>query len=250
VTRTNCIAIFLFLCPLYAQAGFPIPPTTVRLQIEELPVSVTISGSVAASHTDSGERALIHLDTGLGDLQRQIASILRARLNQDNRCGDRISVEDATLTPAPPASRLIAHVHYEKWGCAKAFGKELVKKLIGGNAVMELRLSPSVESGTGLRLHAELVSVDADGQLGEALRSGSMGDALKEKIRQSVEHAVEKSARLSATLPPAVREIAALRSAEFAAAPDAILHLILSAEAQLTSEQLRTLSAQLKAEGR
>ena len=141
VTRLAGTVLFLCLSLLQAETLFPIPPITTNLRIEDQPVSITVSGSVAATPSDSGASVRIHLEADLSDLQRQIAPILSAQLNQDNRCGDRLSVEQVTLTAAAPASRLIAHVHYEKWGCAKAFGKEIVKKLIGGNATLELRLT-------------------------------------------------------------------------------------------------------------
>lgn len=249
---TRLFAIFLISClslpQALLQAGtfFSIPPITTNIRIEDQPVNVTISGSASTTPTDAGTLVQLQLEADLSDLQRQITPILRAQLNQDNKCGDRLSVEQVTLTPAAPASRLIAHVHYEKWGCAKAFGKEMVKKLLGGNAVMELRLTPVLDSPGNLQLHAEMTSVDADGQLGEALRSGSLGAALQEKIRKSVVSAVEKSTQLSASLPAAVRDLAALRSAEFAAGPQDSLRLKLTAEAQVTPQQVEALTTQLK----
>jgi hypothetical protein len=231
---------------LQAENLFFIPPITTNLKIEDQPVSITISGSVSTAPSDSGARLHLQLEADLSDLQRQIAPILRAQLNSDNRCGDRLSVAQVTLAPAAPASRLIAHVHYEKWGCAKAFGKEIVKKLIGGNAVLELCLTPVIESSGLLQLRAEVKSLDADGQLGEALRSGSLSAALQEKIRKSVVSAVEKSTQLSASLPAAVRELAALRTAEFAAGPEDRLRLMLTAQADLTAQQVEALSTQLK----
>jgi hypothetical protein len=147
----------------------------------------------------------LKLDADLSDLQRQITPILRAQLSQDNRCGYRLSVDQATLSPAAPASSLMANVHYEKWGCAKAFGKEIIKKLIGGNGVIRMRLTPVVENSDTVQLRAEVLSIDADGQLGEALRSGSFGEALQEKIRKTIVSAIEKSTKLTESLPPAVR---------------------------------------------
>jgi hypothetical protein len=34
-------------------------------------------------------------------------------------------------------------VHYERYACVKALGKEIVKRLVGGNGVVELNLTPS-----------------------------------------------------------------------------------------------------------
>jgi hypothetical protein len=192
----------------------------------------------------------LKLDADLSDLQRQITPILRAQLSQDNRCGDRLSVDQATLSPAAPASSLMANVHYEKWGCAKAFGKEIIKKLIGGNGAIRMRLTPVVENSDTVQLRAEVLSIDADGQLGEALRSGSFGEALQEKIRKTIVSAIEKSTKLTESLPPAVRGAAALRSVQFSDGGESALWLSLAGEAQITADQAKSLADQMKAKAR
>ena len=103
-------------------------------------------------------------------MQRRITPILRAQLNQDYHCGERLSVDKAALDPAAAASLLVGNVHCEKWACAKAFGKEAVKKLIGGNGIIRMRLTPSIENSDTVQLRADVLSIDADGELGVALR--------------------------------------------------------------------------------
>jgi hypothetical protein len=199
-----------------AELTLRIPPIETTLNIEQQPVVVKVSGTVtAASRLDSQAAIRLKLEADLSDLQRQITPILKAQLNQDNRCGERLSIERAALNPDAGAGRLRIDVHYEKWACAKAFGKEIVKRLIGGNGFVELRLTPELENSDAVRLRAEVTSMDADGQLGEMLRAGALGDALREKIRKTVVADVEKAARLQDGLPKAVRDMAALRSVEF-----------------------------------
>jgi hypothetical protein len=145
---------------------------------------------------------------------------------------------------------LTASVHYEKWGCAKAFGKEIVKKLIGGNGVIRMRLTPMLENSETVQLRAEVLSIDADGQLGEALRSGSFGAALQEKIRKTIVSAIEKSTKLTESLPPAVRSVVALRSVQFLDGGEGALWLSLAGEAQITADQASDLADQMKAKVR
>jgi hypothetical protein len=82
-----------------------------------------------------------------------------------------------------------------------AFGKEIVKKLIGGNGTIQMRLTPAIENSDTVQLRAEVLSIDADGQLGEVLRSGSFGAALQENIRKTIVSAIEKSTQLTESLP-------------------------------------------------
>jgi hypothetical protein len=119
----------------------------------------------------------LQLSADLSDLQQNITDVLSAELNKDDRCGVRIAVQHATLTPAPPASLAAIQLHYERWGCAKVFGKEQTKRLVGGNAVMQLKLVPAIErDNSELRLVPEVGPIEADGSLGELLRSGTLGD--------------------------------------------------------------------------
>lgn len=195
----------------------------------------------------NGNQALrLELNADLSDLQRQITPILQAQLKQENRCGERISVERAELGPAAPSATLHADIHFEKWGCAKAFGKEIVKKLVAGNGVVEARLTPEIADASTVRFRVEVTSVTADGELGEILRSGSFGDALQEKIRKTVAEDVEKSARLSEGLPHAAREVVSLNSAKFIDGGDGRLDLSAGAEANLGPEQARALLDALK----
>lgn len=244
------IPILLMVAPLAAAPAdlmFRIPPVTTTLQIADQPVAVTVSGIIqGAPGADDAAALRLSLDAGLSDLQRQITPILRAELNQNDRCGERLSVDQATLSPAAPASVLTANVHYEKWGCAKAFGKQIVKKLIGGNGILRMRLTPVVENSDTVQLRAEVLSIDADGQLGEILRSGSFGAALQEKIRKSIVSAIDKSTRLTESLPPAVRSVAALRTVQFSDSGEGRLGLNLTGEALITGQQARELTDQLK----
>ena len=164
----------LVTCLVQAQTGsltLKIPPVKTSLNLEGQPVEITAWGAVSAA--SSGVLSLA-LTVDLGNFQENLTPVLAAQLNRSDRCGERLSVERAVLSPAAPSAVLTAYVHYERFACVKAFGKEIVKRLAGGNGVVEVNLAPSVGE-SGITLTAQVRKMDADGSLGELLRSGSLG---------------------------------------------------------------------------
>ena len=146
-------------------------------------------------------------------------------------------MERATLVPAAPTGLLTALVHFEKWGCVKAFGKEIVKKLVTGEGTVGVKLTPEVADGNTLRLAADVTSIDATGPFGDLLRSGSLGDAVREKIRARLLSALQKSTDLKAALPAAVQEVAAIRAAEFRDGGEGRLILAVESEIRMSEAQ-------------
>jgi hypothetical protein len=212
---------------------------------------VTVSGSVFVSAAEREQQAIhIDLNTDLEDFQRNLTAFLAASLNQSNRCGERLTVLDARLVPSAPSGLLTVTAHVEKWACAKAFGKEIVRRLVGGDGAIGVRLTPRVESGTGVKLAAEVTSIEADGSLGELLRSGAFADAIREKIRATVVSAIQKSTDFKAVVPAALREIVSIHGVQFADAGAGRLALAISGEARIPAGQARELLQRLREQAR
>jgi len=225
-----------------AEPVFRIPPVSTTLNIEGQPVQLSVSGSVFTPAADNGRETIrVELNADLADFQRNLTAILGAQLNQSNRCGERLNVLNAKLVPATPAAALTLTAHVEKWACAKAFGKEIVKRLVGGDGTIGVRLTPRVEDGA-VKLAAEVTSIQADGSLGELLRS----DAIREKIRATVVSAVEKSTDFKTALPPAVQEIVSIERAQFAGSGEGRLALAVSSQVRIPVAQARELIEHLK----
>jgi hypothetical protein len=218
-----------------------IPPVKTSWSIDHQPLTIVASGTITQVSA-SGRAAVfrVALDADLADLQRQITPLLKSQLDRSQTCGERIAIEHATLVPQPPASLLTVHLHYERWACAKAFGKQVAKRLAGGNGVVPVKLTPEVEQNS-VRLAPQVGNIEADGSLGELLRSGSLGATLREKVSAAIVSAVQKGANLNASLPPAVESVATLRSARFRDAGAGNLGLTLEGEARLSEEQVRML---------
>ncbi len=238
-------------CRPMAAEDLALPPvkTVLRIENESIPVTVTgVISPVVSNVTAGADQGVfkLSLNVDLTGLQDHITGLLRSQLNQSNRCGERLSIEKAVLAPSAPAALLTANVHFEKWACAKAFGKELAKKLIGGNATIQVRLTPAVEEHRSVKLESSVVSIEADGTVGEALRSGSLGDSLREKIRSSLQSSLQKAVNLQAALPPALASVAAIQSVQFRDAGAGRLASDFLGEAKISADQMHDLLDQLK----
>jgi hypothetical protein len=219
-----------------------IPPVKTSVELAGQSIEVSLSGVI----TGQGPYQLA-VAADLGNLQENLTSILGAQLNQSERCGNRLTVDRAVLAPTlTPSADLTAYVHYERYACAKAFGKEIVKRLVGGNGVVEVNLAPSFEAGQ-IALVARVVQVDSDGSLGEILRSGTLGDSVREKIRTSIESALRKSADLKSALPEEIESVATIKTIQFADGGSGRLRLDINGEVRLTPEQLREAGKRLGA---
>jgi hypothetical protein len=233
-------ALLFTLLPLLAadDATLRIPAVKTSVTIEGRPVEISASGSLSKVANDVFQ---LRLTAGLGGLQENITDLLRPQVDKSNKCGERVSLQRATLVPAAPSSLLTAYVHYEKWACAKAFGKEIVKRLVGGNGVVPITLTPVVDGNKSVRLDGQVGEIQADGSLGEALRSGSFGASLQEKIRAALLSSIQKGTNLAATLPQGIESYASIRTAQFTDTGEGRLGVMLSGEIRMPGDKLHAL---------
>lgn len=189
-------ALLLFVFSVAAQEPIlRVPPARIQVEVEHQPVAITASGTVSSS--DRQDRYSLSLSADLSDLQAHATDILKAALDRSDDCGERIAILGARLVPEQPHAILTADMHFERWACGKALGKTIKKRVVAGNGTVRLALTPALASPTQTGLDTEVREITADGTLGELLRSGSLGSALREKIRASVQSALDKSDRRS-----------------------------------------------------
>jgi hypothetical protein len=234
---------------LSADLAFEIQPVATSVNIAGQPVAIVVSGSIsgaAAGRSQNDQPLNLSLRADLADFQNHLTPLLQVELNQSNRCGERISVEKATLVPAAPAGRLTVQLHFEKWACFKAFGKENAKRLVGGNGAVEVVLTPRVDQGHTMRLDAEIGNIDADGSLGQMLRSGSFGPALRDKIREALLNAIRKSADLQVIIPPQAQPFVAIQSIAFGDAGSGRLTLSLTARLTVPGPEISSILEQFR----
>jgi hypothetical protein len=225
--------------------SFKIPSVKIPVNVKDERITLVASGLITLTRQAQGLNTLnLQLTGDLSDLQQNLTELLSAELDKDDHCGDRMSIQHATLTPDEPGSLATVQLHYERWGCAKVFG---AKRLVGGNAVMQMTLTPAVEQdSTELRLVPEVGPIQADGSLGELLHSGTLGDMLREKIHNAILKALQKGTDLSATLPPAVQGYAKIKDARFRDGGSGRLLVLLDGAIQINDEQIHALSKQVK----
>lgn len=242
------VLVALSAAAFAADLALEIPPVPVSLNIAGQPVAIAVSGDISMSPAGRGESQqpfTLNLRADLADLQSHMTPLLQAELNQSNRCGERISVEQATLVPAAPAGNLTIQLHFEKWACFKAFGKENAKRLVGGNGTVNVILTPAVEGNQTVRLDAEIGKIEADGSLGELLHS-EYGATLRDKIREALLKAIQKSAMLEAVVPERARPFVTIQSVAFAERGTGILLLNLSGRLQVPEQQIASVLEQFR----
>ena len=229
--------------------AFNLPKVTSSINIAGQPISIPASGAVSRTSAENGHNLFsLKLTADLSDVQHNITGILRSRLTRAPRCGERIEVQEAMLTPLMPASVVVAHLHFERWICPP--GQQSPMEVAAGEGTLEVKLTPSVEPtnepNAGLGLVSEITRVDASGLLRDLLRSGDLGATLRDQIAASLLAAVQKGADLKTTLPPAARESATIQKAQFQDAGAGQLSLVLDGQLQLSDEQTTQFATQLK----
>jgi hypothetical protein len=245
------------------EMGIPLPTAgqdlafnlTNSINIAGQPISIPTSGAVsrtsAATPAENGHNLFsLKLVADLSDLQQNVTGILRSELNRSPRCGERIEIQQATLTPLEPASLVVARLHFERWVCPLGPGTESPMEVAAGDGTIEVKLTPSfepkIEPNAGLHLVSEITRVDANGSLRDSLRSGDLGVKLREQIAASLLSALQKATDLRSTLPPAAQESATLQKAQFQDAGADQLNFVLDGQLQFSDEQTQQFATQLK----
>src|ERR1035438_8759831 len=168
--RMTSAILFAFVAQIAVAQSIEIPPTKVSVNVEQQVIAITTSGTIRRLNPADDVYA-VALTADLSDFQQNLTALLKPQLDRSDKCGDHLELQSATISPAPNSgpSAATVQVHYERWGCVKAFGKQIVKKLVAGNAIVPVKLTPVLENNA-VRITAEAGEIQADGSLGELLR--------------------------------------------------------------------------------
>ncbi len=227
-------------------SAFNLPPVKNSVSFANQPVAITTSGAISRGAAEGGQSTFkFELTADLSDLQQNITEVLHSQVDNAERCGERIAIQSATLTPLDPATLAFVQLHFERWTCR---GRE-VNEIVEGGGTIEVKLTPSVGADGALRLTPEIGRVDAQGLIGELLRSGSLGEILRDKITESLLAAVRQGGDFKATLPAAARGNATLHRAQFQGTGLGKLLVVLEGEIRMSNEQVISFTTELK-EGR
>jgi hypothetical protein len=222
---------------------FNITPVKSSVSFANQPVAITTSGVITQGPAENGLNTFkLQLIADMSDLQQNIAAVLRAEIDKSDRCGEQIAILGAALTAQVPAALVVVQLHFERWACLGRDANEMAE----GNGSVEVKLTPSVGSDRILRLVPEIGRVDAPGLVGELLRSGSLGDALRDKIADSILSAVRQGGDFDASLPPAALGGASLLHARFEGTGAGKLVAILDGAIRVSGEKATLLTSELK----
>lgn len=224
---------------------FTLPTVKSPVSVGGQAVELTISGELTQVSAQGSQRIFkLELSSALTDVQQNITGIMRSALNSSPQCGERIAVRQAELTPESPAALLVLQLHYERWACGEIAGQTMANELAQSDGGVELKLTPALDK-SGLKLAAEFQRIDADGMMGESLRTGALGDDLREKVSESLIPALRAGADLKTTLPPAVQNSAMLESMSFQDTGVGAVSAVLDGQIQISGEQANLLASQL-----
>lgn len=225
---------------------FNLPPVNHAVSIASRTIGVPVSGVLSQIATQGSQRTFkLELAADLSGVQQNITDLLRAQLDKAENCGQRVAIQQARLTPSSPTGLLFVRLHFERWTCSRTSGPPIATELAEGDGTFEMKLTASVEKANTLKMVATFARIDATGMLGESLRSGSLGEDVRDAIAQSVLTAAQNSADFKTTLPPAVQNSAVVQSARFQDAGVGALTLLLDGQIQISNEQADQLASQL-----
>lgn len=223
------------------EVAFTIPPRKSSLRLGGQPVGITTSAVITRPRASLAGDGVYKVEatTDLAELQENISAILSALMDKEDRCGERIRVKEATITPEIPAGRAMARLHYERWVCSPGYGG--TREMTEGNATVVMKLTAGVGENGQVKVAAETVQVDAEKFFADMLKSGPLGADLREKISSVLAAGV---ANLKTDLPAAGE--AATRSARFASPREGELSVVVDGEMRMSEEQAKAFGEQLR----
>ena len=223
-------------------ASFNLPPVKNPANVGSSTITVVASGILSQTEAQ-GDLRTFRLDSTLDltDLQQNISAIMNAQLREGSACGERLAVRSANILPAPPASVLVLQLHFERWLCA---GQSSPTELAESDGTVEVKVTPSVQN-SALKMAAEFKRIDATGMMADDLRSGDLGDDLRDKVSRSMLLAVQTGGDFKTTLPQSLQNAATLDSAKFQDGGAGMLRMVLTGQVRISNEQATALANQL-----
>jgi len=218
------------------QVAFSVPARKSSRTISGQAVAITTSAVItrASEIVVPGVEGVYKVEatTDLADLQANIGVILAAMMNKEERCGERIRVKEADLTPEIPLGAALVRLHYERWLCSAAYGN---REMTEGNATVDLKVTAEVGADGRVLISSEIVHVEAERFLADLLKSGTLGDGLRENMSSAVMAAV---ANLK-TVVPAAGDSVTVRSVRFASPREGELSVVVGGEMRMSEAQAK-----------
>jgi hypothetical protein len=140
-----------------AAATATLPPRTIPVPIKDMLLPVPVGGELSYATQDGRAAVQGRLTGDLASAQQQSTALLRALIDRDSACGDRIAVKDARIGARAPALRVTGNVAYERIACVA--GRQMV--VVPRSPVfVDLLLHPLVQPRS-LRVRTEVLEMRA-----------------------------------------------------------------------------------------
>lgn len=216
------------------------------LSIAKQAIAVTASGDLSQVASQAVQRTFkLQIIVDLSDVRQNLTELMRAQFDAPGSCGERLAIRNATIAASPPASILELQVHYERWSCSQFSSQAGRQELAEEDGSVEVKLTPVVEKANSVKLVSEISKINAGGMMGESLRSGDLGEEVRNKLRQPILAALQAGVDLHKCLPPAAREFAVIQSAKFQDSGPGKLGVLVEGELGLSDEQVNLMASQL-----
>jgi hypothetical protein len=136
-------------------------------------------------------------------------------------------------------------LHFERWVCLDAAASKTPMEVMEGTGAMTVKITPKVEKDGSLSILTQIETVEANAMLAEMLRSGPLGKAVVEKIKESFVTALQNSLELNAVLLSMGPDSAAIETAKFVRDADVgTLAIALDGHLHLSGDQVSALNGQ------
>ena len=230
-----------------SDVAFSLPTMKNTVNFSNQAFVITTAGAISKAVENGGQNLFeMELTADLSDLQQTIAGVLRAQLDKADQCGERIALQTANLTPQEAIGLVVVQLHFERWTCTTMFGRQNMNEIVEGNATIEVKLAPAVAENGALRVTAQMGHIDAEGLIAELLRSGALGEWLRDKIADSTLTVLQQGADFKAALPDGTRSYAALRRAKFEGTGSGRLIAVLDGDIRVPNENLAAVTHALQ----
>jgi hypothetical protein len=224
---------------------FTLPAVKSTARIADHTVGFTSAGQLTQIAADGAQRTFkLQLIADLSDLQQNITEVLRAELNRSDRCGERVAVQQAMLTPSTPASVLFVRLHYERWICTRLGSQSSANEIAESDGSVELQLTPAFGK-SGVEISSQPGRIEGSAMIADAVRQGDLGQDLRDAASHLLLACIQAGTDFKTALPAAVQEGAVVQNAKFADGGAGSLIIVLDGQAQISSEQANLLASQL-----
>lgn len=224
---------------------FTLPAVKSTARIGSGVVRLISAGQLSQTAVEGRQRTFkLQLTADLSDLQQNITELLRAEVDRSDRCGERVTVQQAMLSPASPASALFVRLHYERWICTRLGGQTSTNEIAESDGSVEMQLTPMLGK-SGAEISSQLGRIEGSAMMADAVRQGRLGDDLRDTAGRLLLSCIQAGTDLKTALPSAVQADAVLQNAKFADGGAGSLIVVLEGQAQISDEQANLLASQL-----